>query len=69
MSDPLADAIRQSTEFEAYKEERILRDQMAMAALQGLIAGTGNAQRNIQREAMEAYFYADAMLEARRVTK
>lgn len=36
MSDPLTDAIRQSTEFEAYKEERILRDQMAMAALQGI---------------------------------
>jgi hypothetical protein len=42
-----------------------LRDQMAMAALTGLLSGNGWAQLDHEFMASEAYKQADAMMKAR----
>lgn len=42
-----------------------LRDYLAAAALQGLIAGRWNHDETDERMARRAYAYADAMIKAR----
>ena len=47
-------------------ETKTLRDEFAMAALQGLMANPDNPPDTRREWAEEAYLYADAMMEARK---
>jgi len=57
--DKVKDAVKEAQE----KERLELRDQFAMAALQGLLAGGYTGE--FSYAAKYAYYYADEMLEAR----
>ena len=46
-------------------EQKTLRDEMAMAALIGIISGAVSVNKHIDRFAKLSYLYADEMMKAR----